>query len=263
MATLTITSVVPGTQVVPQDIQDQWFNGLSLAATGKIKTRWDAIAGDEAKWTNNVATPSGKAFKPVIATGYVSRRGRTKEVIDGLQLKKLQGSQVKAKTNHDLMFADNGALFIQRVNNKASHFTANMPNTLALTGARVTGKRGPASIHVRGISSDVTLERDIGGTTSYSGTVDPLDQDVPEHRYVIEGLAGHAKAFLEGKITQVGVFVLQNVITDITPYNDLLTVMLQAVLREAYKTGSSIVFTPGGGGFTLVTHLTGDDPVTP
>jgi len=163
------------------------------------------------------------------------------------------------------MFANSGAIYKQRVNDKAGNFTRNMPNTLAMTGARVAGRRGPASIHVRGIASDVTLERDIGGGTSYTGTIDPFDAPLltREYRYVQPGMAGHAKAFLEGKIIQVGVFILQTVITDITPYNDTLTLMLRAVLREPYRAGSSIIFTPGGGGFTLVTTLSGTDPVGP
>ena len=260
MAVLDIVSVVNAGAAVPQDLQDQWFNGLTLAAAGKIPLRWNAIVGSDTLWAKNVAVPSGKAYQPFPDAAFVSKRGRDKTMITGLQQAKLAASQLKAKTAYDLMFANGGANFTQRVNDKAGNYTRHMPNTLALTGARVTGHRGPASIHVRGIASDVTLERDIGGDNTYTGIIDPLLGDPKEYRYVIPGLAGAARAALEGMIIQTGVLILQGVLSDVSARNVLLTTLLKAFLHPGYVGASTIGFAVSGTAFTLTTHLSGDDP---
>ncbi len=207
-----------------------------------------------------MATFSGKAYKAYPDRAFVSRRGRNYSVITGLQQKKLQKAFSKAKASFDAMFANNGAEFVTRVQNKAGHYSANIPNTLALTGARTLGKRGPASIHVRGVASDETLLRDLGGGTTVTGTIDPLLQDTPEFRYVRPALTGMMKAAFEGKITQIGVFILQGFITDPGDYNDLLTTILKTYLRDAYQSSATMAFTVDGGGFTLHTHIDGTDP---
>src|SRR2546427_11468469 len=116
MAVLDIVSVVNAGAAVPQDLQDQWFNGLTLAAAGKIPLRWNAIVGSDTLWAKNVAVPSGKAYQPFPDAAFVSKRGRDKTMITGLQQAGGGGGGGGGGGAHDLMFANGGANFTQRVN---------------------------------------------------------------------------------------------------------------------------------------------------
>jgi hypothetical protein len=260
LATLTITSTVSGPATVPTQLQDDWFNGLSAAAASKISQRWHAIVGTSTLWTNNVANPSNANFKPMISDTFTSKRERTKSMIVGLQLKKLNASFATALIDFDDQFANSAAKYLTAVTNKAGRFTAGFGNTLAVTGDRFQGKRGPASVHVRAIAGDQTFQRDLGGSTTVTGDYDPLAiTPTPEAPYVIAGMRSMVRAALEGKIIQVGTLLLETVITpdDLTALNTILTTVLTNFLRPGYQGGSSMTFAAVSGGFTLTTLLTG------
>lgn len=243
---------------MPAELQDTWFNGLTLAAQGKIKTRWDAVVGTSDLWHNNVATISNAAYKSYPNPAFVSKRGRSVSTIVGIQLKKLDKAFTKAKANHDDQFANAGSKYISEVNAKAGNWTANMPETLALSGDRFEGKRGPASIHVRLLSSDQTGLRDVGGATNFSGVIDPLTQVTPEHRYIKPGLSNIFRAALEGLILQTGVFILRGDVTDPTDANTLLTALFTSFLLPDYT--GSITFTVGAPS-TLISTVAGSSPL--
>src|SRR5262244_1843255 len=125
MATITITTTFGALPSVPAGMQDDWFNGLSLAAQGKIKSQWDAHVGSSDLWHKNVATLSHAAYRFYPDANFSSRKGRNRGTILGLQLKKLDNAFEKAKANHDAEFANSGANYIAAVNAKAGNWSAN------------------------------------------------------------------------------------------------------------------------------------------
>src|SRR5262245_2368783 len=97
MSALVLTTTVATLPPVPAGMQDDWFNGLTLAAAGKMATRWNAVVGTETNWAKAVATPSSANYKPSLKEDYISVRQRSRDIIVGLQQKKLADSFTKAK----------------------------------------------------------------------------------------------------------------------------------------------------------------------
>jgi hypothetical protein len=234
-------------------MQDDWFNGLSLAAQGKILARWNAVAGTADLWANNVAQISHLGYKSYPNPAFASKRGRSSTQIVAVQLRKLTNAFTKAKENHDAVFANAGSQYITDINNKAGAWAAAMLTTLAVTGSRLQGKRGAVSIHVRALCSDFTYVRDLQGTTSVTGIADPLDQVTPEHRYIRSGWEGMFRAALEGKLQQQGIALLHGDETDPTADNTLVTDVLNQYLQPGYT--GTIGWTTGP--LTLTTTVTG------
>src|SRR5262249_12238005 len=259
MASITITTTFGANPPVPAGMQDDWFNALSLAAQGRIKAQWDAIAGTADLWHKNVATISHAGYRFYPDANFSSRNGRNRSTILGLQLKKLDNAFEKAKANHDAEFANSEANYIAAVNAKAGNWSAKMPLTLALTGSRRGGLRGPASAHARGLSGDVTVQRDVGGATIITGTLDPRDQVTPEFPYIQLGLQNFFRGAIEGLLTQTGVLILHGDITDPTDANTRLTAILTSYLHSGYS--GTITYTIGAPS-TLVSTISGSAPIS-
>lgn len=253
MATITITSTFPAVTALPTGLQDDWFNGLSLAAQGKILARWNAICGTSDLWNSNVAQISHLGYQSFPSASFVSKRGRNKSHIVAVQLRKLTNAFQKAKDNHDAVFANSGSQYITDVQNKAAAWAAAMLTTLTLTGSRLQGKRGAPSVHVRALCSDFTYVRDLGSTSTVTGDRDPLANDPQEHRYIKSGWEGQFRAAMEGKLQQIGISLLVGDITDPTDDNTLLSDQLAVFLQPGYT--GTIGWTTGP--LTLVTSVTG------
>jgi len=225
-------------------MQDDWFNGVTLAAAGKIVTRWDAVIKNDTAWGVAVATPSSANYKPSLAAGYISKRNRPRAIIVGLQEKKLAESFTKASTNFHDMFANSAEKYNARVLAKAGNFSSKVLRTLAATGSRLAAHRGAASFICRCIASDNTVQRDYGGGNTFSGVFDPTILDTPEVGYVKPEMRSIVRAALSGAIVQVVQFVLLNLYDDLT----VPAQFLADIIHGLQDTGQTATVTVGGGG---------------
>jgi hypothetical protein len=219
MSTLDYSVNLATVADVPPELEAAWSSGLQAAATTKIKPRWDAIVGTDVLWTANVANPSNANWKDMVNPTFVSRRGRSPDTIIATQLRKLGRAFTKAKAAHDAMFAGGGANFDTAVTNKSGNWTANVGQSLGLTGFRFGGRRGPASIVVRLASGDNTYIRDLGGGPGPSGTVDPTIAAIGEVPYIQAILRSEFRAAFEGFLIAAGVSLLTGDITDTDAMN--------------------------------------------
>jgi hypothetical protein len=261
MSTFDFVSNIAAAGAVAAQLETDWVAGLTTAAVTKIKSRWDAIVGTDVLWTKNVADPSNANWKAFVNPDFSSKSGRSSDMIKSLQRKKLNSSFTKAKAAHDDQFDGGGTKFILAVNTKKANWTANVANTLGLTGDRLLGVRGPASQHVRAASGDSTFLRDV--SSGYTGIIDPTAETVEEVPYIDPRLRGAFKAAFEGILIQAGVFLLAGVIDDVTALNVTLDRLLKGFLYEGTtEPPTAFINFAIGGGITLHTHLD-NDGVTP
>jgi hypothetical protein len=263
MATISITTDKTPDPAVDRQIQDNWFNGLTLAAQGKIQGNWNKIVGSNALWEANVATVSHLGYQSFPSPTFVSKKGRKKKQIVNRQLRKLTNVAASAKTAFDLAMTNNGADYIVKVNNKALKYSTHMPATLASVGSRISGVRGPATVHVRAICGSFTYKRDEVGGTVVAGDRDPSILDPPELAYIKAGQEGAFRTALIGMMTANIVALLNNDFDaeDLDNANTTMTDVLRSFLTEARKPLSSVTLSGGTGGYHLVTVVNGVEPV--
>jgi hypothetical protein len=258
MSTFDFVSNIAAAGAVASQLEDDWVAGLTTAAVTKIKSRWDAIVGTDVLWTKNVADPSNANWKPFVNPDFSSKSGRSADIIKSLQRKKLNSSFTKAKAAHDDKFASAGTKFIDAVVLKKANWTANVANTLGLTGDRLLGVRGPASQHVRAAVGDSTFLRDV--SSGYTGIIDPTILETEQVPYIDARLRGAFKAAFEGILIQAGVFLLAGVIDDVTALNVTLNRLLKGFVHEGTtEPPTCFINFAISGGVTLHTHLDNDD----
>ncbi len=254
MSTFDMTSNLAPAAGVASQLEAAWESGLNAAAVLKIKPRWDAIVGTAPLWTANVADRSNRQWKDFPNPQFESKSGRSPAMIIGLQLKKLNASFDKAKAAHDAQFDAGAALFQAAVTGKRANWTNNVAPTLGLTGDRLLGTRGPASQHVRAAAGDLTYLRD--NPSGWTGENDPPSLTPAQIPYIKKFARAAFKAAFEGLLIQTGVFLLTQVITDVTPVN----LILDDILTGFIATGgaappTSFIHFEGGTPFVLHTHL--------
>src|SRR5262249_45115375 len=244
------TSLLSVPTEVSDTLTDTWSAGLQASATSKIKSRWDTIASDPGSWANNVATPASARWSPMIDTAFVSRSGRVATEIIGQHFQKLADSHQNAKDAHDAVFADDGAVFKASVEAKKANWQRGVAVTLAMTGDRQGGTRGPASKHTLALAGDPTFLRDVGGGDTLIGTFQPATP------FVSPSIRQQFKAAMAGILTQSGVLILKGVMTT-TDANARLDALLTGFLDAAYDTppNSFIHFESVDAGFALHTLI--------
>lgn len=254
MSTFVMTSTLNVGGTVPDGLQATWLAGLTLAAGGKIAARWDAVVGTNEKWTANVANRSSRAWKKLPDSNFVSRKGLTRDMMVGKQGRKLSTAFQKAKDAHDDMFNTGGSKFIERLTAKQDHYTAQAGDTFTMTGARVTGLRGPVSFHTRAASGDLTFQRD--NPPAYAGEPDPEGLETPEVPYIKAVLKSAFRAAFEGKLIQYGVYLIKGDIPTVDGVNAILDALLKGFVQDPTTVpGSNFIHFGGPGPVTLTTSL--------
>jgi hypothetical protein len=254
MSTFLMTSSLSVGGTVPAGLQATWLAGLTLAGQGKISARWDAVVGTNELWAANVAQRSARAWKKLPNTDFVSRKGLTRDMMVGKQGRKLAAAFQKAKDAHDDVFAGGGTKFIEAITAKQDHYTQQAGDTFTMTGARVTGLRGPVSFHTRAATGDLTFQRD--NPPAYSGEPDPEGLDTPEVPYIQAVLKGAFRAAFEGKLIQYGVYLIKGDIPTVDGVNTILDALLTGFVQDPDSVpGTNFIHFANSGGVTLTTSL--------
>ena len=185
----------------PEQVTEEWAERLKANAD-RIKSGIDERLPDEVRFQSELAEPAHKKFRVFVNPSFVSRAGVTGQGIINGHLHKLGKAFRKFRDGIEVMFANDGQLFKERVDAAKQYFSEGIATgALLFTGIK-RGQRGPAPIATLWLTGDPT-------TLRFMRAGDTVIEGGP---YLIspETKKPSLKAMLNQRLIQAGVEIIKS-----------------------------------------------------
>jgi len=210
----------------PEQITEEWATRLKANAD-RIKAGIDERLPDEVRFQSELAEPAHKKFRGFVNPSFVSRAGVTGQGIINGHLNKLGKAFRKFRDGLEVMFANDGQRFKERVDAAKQYFSEGIAaGALLFTGIK-RGERGPAPIAVLWLTNDpITLRLLRAGDTVIEGGPYLISPETKK-----PGL----KALLNQRLIQAGVEILKSGMDSavISTQNQLTAEQVQGFVNPA------------------------------
>ena len=210
----------------PEQVTEEWATRLKANAD-RIKAGIDERLPDEVRFQSELAEPAHKKFRVFVNPSFVSRAGVTGQGIINGHLHKLGKAFRKFRDGIEVMFANDGQLFKERVDAAKQYFSEGIATgALLFTGIK-RGQRGPAPIATLWLTGDPTTLRFMrAGDTIIEGGPYLISPETKK-----PGL----KAMLNQRLIQAGVEIIKSGMdaTLITVQNQLTAEQVQGFTNPA------------------------------
>ena len=204
----------------PEAVTEEWAERLKANAE-RMKAGFDERFPDDVHFQSGLAEPAHKKFRTFVNPSFVSRAGVTGQGIINGHLHKLGKAFRKFHDGLEVMFANSGQTFKERVDAAKQYFSEGIAQgALLFTGTR-RGERGPAPIAAFWLTGDpITLRLMRAGDTIIEGGPYLVASETKKPGF---------KAMLNQRLIQAGVEIIKSAMdaTVIATQNQLTCEQIQ------------------------------------
>ncbi|MFH1229991.1 MAG: hypothetical protein V1709_00700 [Planctomycetota bacterium] len=138
---------VPAQWTVPADMGKRWKEGAKNAAEYAFQRLIKKI-GFDGDFIDKMATPSNRAYKPMINPTFISKSGRTADEIIQAQAENMAGKFPQWLKNLQKAYAKDGAVYKDKIDSSEEDWIREASKTVyRLTGSKKQRSVAPVAVH--------------------------------------------------------------------------------------------------------------------